>query len=106
GAQLVVSTIFMVRFGRRYSFPASVFSEALSAPMAVTLLAAVPFALWYLVAGTIPDGRGSALIGTVATGGISGGGGWLVASGLGLVPEKLRATWLRDRLAGAVRSPH
>jgi O-antigen/teichoic acid export membrane protein len=104
GAQLVVSTIFLIRFGRRYSFSASVFSKALSAPVVLTLLAAIPFALWYLLAGTVPDQRGPALIGTLATGGVYGVFCWLVGSRLGLLPEKLRAGWLRHRLAGAVRT--
>jgi O-antigen/teichoic acid export membrane protein len=104
GAQLVVSTIFLIRFGRRYSFPAAVFSEALTAPVALTLLAAVPFGLWYLLVGTIPDSRGPALIGTLATGGVYGIVCWLVGSRLELLPETLRVSWLRERLGGAART--
>jgi O-antigen/teichoic acid export membrane protein len=103
-AQLVVSTIFMIRFGRRYSFPRSVFAEALTAPLALTLLAAVPFALWYVFVGTIPDERGPALIGTLATGGVYGVVCWLVGSRLELLPETLRVSWLRERLGGAARA--
>jgi O-antigen/teichoic acid export membrane protein len=104
GAQLVVSTIFLVRFGRRYSFPASLFSRALSAPVALTLLAAVPFALWYLLGATIPDERGPALVGTLATGGVYGVACWLLGSRLGLLPEKLRVGWLREKVSGVVRA--
>lgn len=104
GAQLVVSTIFMVRFARRYSFGAAVFSKALSAPLAVTLLTAVPFALWYLLGAEIPDERGPALIGALATGGVYGVVCWLLGSRLELLPETLRLGWLRDRLTGAARA--
>ncbi|MGB7686419.1 MAG: oligosaccharide flippase family protein [Solirubrobacterales bacterium] len=104
GAQIVVSAIFLIRFGRRYSFPAAVFSEAMSAPVMVTLLAAVPFGLWYLFGGPIPSERGPALIGTLATGGVYLVVCWLVESRLGLLPETLRVGFLRDRLAGAVRA--
>lgn len=104
GAQLVVSAIFLIRFGRRYSFRAAVFSNALSAPIAVTLLAAVPFGVWYLLGGTAPSDRGPALIGTLATGGVYLLLCWLVESRLGLLPETLRVGWLRDRLVGAVRA--
>jgi len=104
GAQLVVSAIFLVRFGRRYSFPPALFSKALSAPLAVTLLTAVPFGLWYLLGGPIPDDRGPALIGTLATGGLYGLICWLLGSRLELLPETLRLSWLRERLSGAVRA--
>jgi O-antigen/teichoic acid export membrane protein len=103
-AQLAVSAIFMIRFGRRYSFGAPVFLQALSAPVAVTLLTAIPFGLWYLLAGTVPEDRGPALIGTLATGGVYGVACWLLGSKLELLPDKLRASWLRDRLAGVVRA--
>jgi O-antigen/teichoic acid export membrane protein len=103
-AQLAVSTIFLIRFGRRYSFQASVFSEALTAPIVLTLLAAVPFALWYLFVGTIPETRGPALIGTLATGGVYGVVCWLVGSRLELLPETLRVSWLRERFGAAARA--
>ena len=76
----------------------------LRASLALTLLAAVPFALWYLFVGTIPDGRGPALIGTLATGGVYGVVCWLLGSRLELLPETLRVSWLRERFGGAARA--
>ncbi len=103
-AQLVVSTTFLIRFGRRYALRGRAFADALAAPVAVTLLVAVPFGLWYLLAGTVPDGRGPALVGALATGGVYAVTCWLIESRLGLLPEKLRATWLRRRVVSVVRA--
>jgi O-antigen/teichoic acid export membrane protein len=103
-AQVIVSTTFLIRFGRRYTLRAKAFADALAAPIAMTLLVAVPFALWYLLAGSVPDSRGPALIGALATGGVYGLTCWLLGSHLELLPEKLRATWLRRRVVSAVRA--
>jgi O-antigen/teichoic acid export membrane protein len=103
-AQLMVSVIFLVRFGRRYSLPGGAFAAALVAPISLTLLAAIPFAVWYLIGGELPSSRGPALAGAVATSGVYGVVCWLVGSRMELLPEKLRAGWLGARLAGAVRA--
>jgi O-antigen/teichoic acid export membrane protein len=103
-AQLLVSAIFLVRFGRRYALGGAVFRRALVGPVMLTLLAAIPFGLWYLLAGGVPDGRGPALVGVLATSGLYGMICWLVGSRTGMLPERLRLGWLGGRLSGAVRA--
>jgi O-antigen/teichoic acid export membrane protein len=100
GADVIASAIFLFRFHRRYSLPADAFRAAVAKPLAVTVGLAVPFALWYLLAGgDLPDTRGPALIGTIATGGVYAVACWLAESRLGLLPERLRADVLRRRFA-------
>jgi O-antigen/teichoic acid export membrane protein len=106
GAQVVTSAIFLVRFHRRYSLPASAYLESVAGPAAVTLVVALPFALWDLFGGSVPSGRGPAIVGALATGGVYALIVWLVESRLRLLPEKLRANWLWRRLAARwVRQP-
>lgn len=104
-AQVVTSVIFLVRFHRRYSLPASAYVDAVAGPAAVTLLVALPFALWYLFGGSIPSGRGLAIVGALATGGVYALICWLIESRLSLLPERLRANWIWWRfVAGRVRA--
>lgn len=98
GAQIVSSAIFLVRFLRRYALRAPDFLDAVGLPVAVTLVAALPFAAWYFVAPEIPSGRGPALIGVICTSGLYAVACWLVESRLELLPEKLRAAAIRGRL--------
>lgn len=98
-AQVVTSAIFLVRFHRRYSLPASAYVEAVAGPAGVTLLTALPFGLWYLIGGPIPSSRGPAIVGALATGGVYACACWLIESRRGLLPEKLRVDWLWQRLA-------
>jgi O-antigen/teichoic acid export membrane protein len=98
-AQFVASGIFLLRFRRRYSVRAAAFREAFVEPTAVAVLVAVPFALWYALGGPIPESRAPALLGAAATGGVYALACWLIESRRGLLPEKLRVGWLRQRLA-------
>jgi O-antigen/teichoic acid export membrane protein len=102
-AQLVASGIFLMRFRRRYSVRAEAFRDAFLEPIAVAVLVAVPFGLWYLLGGPVPESRGPALLGALATGGLYGLTCWLIESRRGLLPEKLRFGWLRRRLARPAR---
>jgi O-antigen/teichoic acid export membrane protein len=105
GAQLVTTAIFLVRFHRRYSQPASAYFDAVAGPTAVTLIVALPFALWYLVDGSVPAGRGPAIVGALATGGLYALTCWLIESRRRLLPERLRADWLWRRfVAGRARA--
>jgi O-antigen/teichoic acid export membrane protein len=104
-AEVVASAVFLLLFHRRYSLRWSDFSAAVAQPLAVTLLAAVPFGLWYLLAGSTPDSRGPALVGTLATGGVYSLVCWLIESRLGLLPERLSAKWLRRRFARTSNVP-
>src|SRR5262249_28690199 len=54
-AEVLASAVFLYRFHRRYALRWSDFSAAVGQPLAVMLLAAIPFGLWYLLAGAIPD---------------------------------------------------
>jgi O-antigen/teichoic acid export membrane protein len=98
GAEIVASTVFLVRFHRRYSLGVSAFVDAVAWPAAVTLIVAVPFAIWYLIGGAIPEGRGLAAIGVLGTGGVYAFTCWLVESRRGLLPDKLSMNGIRRRL--------
>jgi O-antigen/teichoic acid export membrane protein len=104
-AELVASTVFLVRFHRRYGLRAADFSRAVVGPLTVTLTAAVPFGLWYLLAGSVPSSRGPALVGALATGGVYALVCWLVESRLELLPDRLRVGSIRNRLARASSAP-
>jgi O-antigen/teichoic acid export membrane protein len=99
GAEVTASSVFLVRFHRRYGFGWRDFRHAVGPPAALTLLAAVPFAVLYIVGIPLPTSRGPALLGAAATGGTYGLVCWIVASRLGLLPEKLSAGWLGAKLA-------
>ena len=100
GADVIASAIFVVRFHRRYQLPGRVFFDAVAPPGAVTLLTAVPFALWYLFAGVGAPGRGAAVVGVICTGGLYAAICWLLESHYELLPEKLRIASLWRRLRG------
>jgi O-antigen/teichoic acid export membrane protein len=104
-AQLVASGIFLLRFRRRYAVRASAFRAAFVEPTAVAVLVAVPFALWYALGGPVPESRAPALLGAAATGGVYALACWLIESHRGLLPEKLRVGWLRQRLARPAKVP-
>lgn len=97
-AELLASTVFLVRFHRRYELGTGPFLEAVGGPAAIALGAAVPFALWYLLGGATADGRALALVGVAATGGLYFLACWLIESSLELLPEKLRVATLRRRV--------
>ncbi|HET9676940.1 MAG TPA: polysaccharide biosynthesis C-terminal domain-containing protein, partial [Solirubrobacterales bacterium] len=97
-AEIVASTIFLIRFHRRYELGARPFLESVARPAAVALLAALPFALWYLFGGPTDVSRFVALIGTAATGGVYFLVCWLVESGFDLLPDRLNAASLRRRV--------
>jgi O-antigen/teichoic acid export membrane protein len=99
-AEIVASIVFLLRFNRRYALSAKVLTEAVAWPVAVTLLTAVPFAIWYLAGGPIPEGRGPALLGLVGTGGVYGLVCWIVESRMNLLPEKLRLGSIGRRILG------
>lgn len=104
-AEIVASAVFLIRFHRRYSLGGSAFWEAVAEPLTVTLVAAIPFALWYVLVGTVPDSRLPALIGALATGGVYAIACWLVEGRRGLLPEKLSAEWLWRRFGRAQKVP-
>lgn len=89
-AEVVASIVFLVRFNRRYALGFGVLAEGVAWPAAVTLLTALPFALWYLAGGPVPDERAPAAVGVLATGGLYSLVCWVVESRRGLLPERLR----------------
>ncbi|HWN73925.1 MAG TPA: polysaccharide biosynthesis C-terminal domain-containing protein, partial [Solirubrobacterales bacterium] len=101
GAEVVASTIFLIRFHRRYELGMKPFLESVGRPAAVALLAAVPFTLWYLLGGPTDVSRPVALLGTLATGGVYFVVCWLVESGFNLLPDRLNAGYLRRRVLRA-----
>lgn len=103
GAQVVAGTVFLARFHRRYSLGAPAFVDAVAKPVAVSVAAAVPFALWYLLAATTPSGRAGAIVGVVCTSGVYAVVCWLVESRLRLLPEKLSFAAIRRRLLAGRR---
>lgn len=102
GAEVVASAIFLARFHRRYSVPGGHFYDAVAAPAAVSVLAAAPFGLWYVVVGVGAPMRLASIVGVLCTGGLYGAICWVVESRLGLLPEQLRLAAIRRRL-GSLR---
>lgn len=102
--EITVSLIFMWRFHRRYALDGSAFLEAVSAPLGIAFVTAMPFVLWYAIAAGTPSGRGPALLGVLATGGVYAVVCWLLESRRSMLPEKLSAEWLGRRLLGRQRS--
>jgi O-antigen/teichoic acid export membrane protein len=100
GAEVLASTVFLIRFHRRYALSMGPFLEAVGAPAAVAVAMAAPFALWYLLGGSPSGGRLLAFVGVVCTGGLYAVGCWLVESGRQLLPEKLRVGPIRRRVFG------
>lgn len=100
-AEFVASTIFLVRFHRRYELEAGPFIEAVVRPAAIALGAAVPFGFWYLFAGVDVSGRPAALLGVIATGGVYFLACWLLESSMQLLPEKLSVGSIRRRVLRA-----
>ncbi|HEV7562052.1 MAG TPA: lipopolysaccharide biosynthesis protein [Solirubrobacterales bacterium] len=98
-AEVIASTVFLVRFHRRYGFGWRDFRHAVGPPLILTLVVAIPFALVYVIGVQIPDSRLPALAGAIATGGTYGVICWLIASSLRMLPQKLSYGWLRARLA-------
>ena len=99
GAEITASSVFLVRFHRRYGFSWRDFRRAVGVPATVAVLAALPFAALYAIGVTVPTTRGPALLGAAATGGTYGLVCWIAGSRLGILPEKLRAGWLGAKLA-------
>lgn len=89
-AEIVASVIFLFRFNRLYGLGARVLADGVVRPTAVAVLAALPFGLWYLLGADLPDERGPAAIGLLATGGVYALVCWVVEGRLGLLPERLR----------------
>lgn len=97
-AQIVASAIFLIRFHRRYSLGAKTLADAVAGPTAVTLVVALPFALWYLMGSAVPMARAPAAIGVLCTSGIYALICWIVESRRRLLPGKLRTGWIWGRL--------
>jgi|GEM_PF-1430764 len=104
GAEIAASSVFLVRFHRRYGFGWGDFRRAVGPPAAMTLLTAAPFAVLYAAGLSAPSSRGPALLGAVATGGTYALVCWVVGSRTEMLPEKLRLGWLRTRLASRWRT--
>jgi O-antigen/teichoic acid export membrane protein len=102
-AEVAATGVFLVRFHRRYGFGWRDFRAAAGLPVAVALLAALPFALFYAFGVTIPTARGPALLGAAATGGFYALICWLAGSKLEILPEKLRVGWLGAKLVARWR---
>ncbi len=102
-AEVIASSVFLVRFQRRYGFGWRDFRHAVGPPAILTVVVAIPFAAVYLVGVEIPDSRLPALAGALATGGTYGVICWLIASSLRMLPEKLSYGWLRARLSARGR---
>lgn len=97
-AELVASAVFLARFHRRYELPLGLFFAAIRGPALVSVLVAVPFAIWYLVVGTSAPNRGLAVVGALVTGGLYGIACWLLGTRFELLPEKLRLDSIWRRL--------
>jgi len=102
-AEIVASAIFLVRFHRRYGFGWRDFGTAVGPPVALTLLVAAPYSLVYVFGVEIPDTRGPALLGALATGGTYGLICWAIASRRQMLPEKLNMGWLGSKLVARWR---
>jgi O-antigen/teichoic acid export membrane protein len=103
GAEIVASTVFLFRFHRRYGFSWRDFRFAVGPPAILALVVAIPFAVVYAIGVHIPDSRLPALLGALATGGVYAVACWLLGSWLKLLPEKLRAGFLRAKLTARWR---
>jgi O-antigen/teichoic acid export membrane protein len=88
-AEILASSVFIVRFHRRYELRMRPFWDAVGRPTAVTLLLAIPFAAWYLLGGPIASTRLGGLVGMLCTGLPYIVGCWLIESRQGLLPERL-----------------
>lgn len=97
-AEVAASTVFLVRFHRRYELGWRDFWGAVGPPATLTILAAIPFGLIYLSGIEIPTERGPALLGVIATAGPYGLFCWIVASRRRMLPEKLNVGWLGAKL--------
>ncbi|MDX6626457.1 MAG: hypothetical protein QOE56_1446 [Solirubrobacterales bacterium] len=102
-AEVIASSVFLVRFHRRYGFGWRDFRHAVGPPLILTLVVAIPYLPIYLLGVEIPTSRLPALLGALATGGSYGVICWLIASSLRMLPEKLSYGWLRARLAARGR---
>jgi O-antigen/teichoic acid export membrane protein len=102
-AEVTASTVFLVRFHRRYGFGWRDFRHAVGPPLILTVVVAIPFALVYLIGVEIPTSRLPALAGALATGGTYGVICWLIASSLRMLPQKLSYGFLRAKLTARGR---
>jgi O-antigen/teichoic acid export membrane protein len=105
GAEIVASAIFLLRFHRRYGFGWKDFRTAVGPPTILTLVVAIPFAAVYVIGVGIPDSRLPALLGALATGGVYAVVCWLLGSWLKMLPEKLRAGFVRAKLSSLRSRP-
>jgi O-antigen/teichoic acid export membrane protein len=88
-AEVLASAVFIVRFHRRYELRMEPFWDAVARPTAVSLLLAIPFALWYLFGGPIATTRLGGLVGLMCTGLPYIAVCWLIESRQGLLPQRL-----------------
>lgn len=102
-AEVVASSVFLVRFHRRYGFGWKDFRHAVGPPLILTLVVASPYLPIYLLGVEIPTSRLPALLGALATGGTYGVICWLIASSLRMLPEKLSYGFLRAKLTARGR---
>jgi O-antigen/teichoic acid export membrane protein len=91
---VVGALVYLVHFHQAHGLPPRDYLRSVGLPAGVTLLAAAPLALSWLVLDA-PDGRLPALLLTVVDVLVFVGIYWPLASRLDLLPEKLRASHLR-----------
>ncbi len=93
---IVAGSVAWLRYWHRlHDLPASAYVNGVGAPTAMSLLAAVPLAAWWLLTSTAVDGRPSAILITLGLGVVFAGIYWPLATRWDLLPEQLRMRGVR-----------
>jgi hypothetical protein len=96
---LTIGSLMLLRsFHRQYGFRASTFTRAVWPPARLTLLLAMPYVVWWVVAGTTPTSRLDAVPGLLATLVPFALSYWLLASRLEYLPVPMRVQTLLRRV--------
>jgi O-antigen/teichoic acid export membrane protein len=86
---LIATVLFVQRFHRYYQIPIGEYLAAVSQPIAVSLLPAIPLALIYFATGLSFDGRLEAATVAIPLGAVYGLTYWVLASRANLLPDRL-----------------